>query len=55
MEWSRNDPLSLWQRLAYGLGHVQYSFFAAMWFTYLLLYLQYVMQVSDKVVVIQRT
>ncbi|CAG7836355.1 unnamed protein product [Allacma fusca] len=39
--------LPLGQRLAYAVGHVQNDLFAAMWFSYLLLYLQHVVLLPE--------
>ncbi|KAF2353172.1 Major facilitator superfamily domain [Trinorchestia longiramus] len=41
-------PLTLKLKLAYGVGHVMNDLCASMWFTYLLIYLQYVLQLERR-------
>ena len=43
--------LTLGQRLSYGVGHVLNDLAASMWFSYLLVYLQFVLQVSFSLII----
>ena len=41
----RHEPLSKSIKIGYGFGHVLNEFCASMWFSYLLVYFQYVLMV----------